>query len=275
MARARSNVVFTRPYAEVLESWRATIRHAFTPEAIFERFAWNARATYPNRIRPPVTRARLNARNLRRAAVMVAKILLKDRAVRRLPPRFLALRRPGLARRPGGRADRGRAGRAPHDPLCPRMHRRPPERVILRRSGESHSRRAGGGRLIQAIRGAPGLYRGPFALSRATTPGYRTTNSIVVRRRPDPPLNGFGRGSSGSRPARGRQNGMNHLSWTADTAQALRLRYCFGGLLAAGDGRLISGTPPAPSSKVAGSAPFQRSALTSSTTAGLLRSSSA
>jgi len=72
-----SNVVFLRPYDEVLASWHAAIRHAYTPEAIYRRFAWNARATYANRIRPPLTRARLNARNLRRAVVILAKILFK------------------------------------------------------------------------------------------------------------------------------------------------------------------------------------------------------
>ena len=41
------------------------------------RFAWNARATYSNRIRPPMSRARLNRRNLRRAATMLAKIILR------------------------------------------------------------------------------------------------------------------------------------------------------------------------------------------------------
>jgi hopanoid C-2 methylase len=69
-----SNVVFTRPYGEVVANWRAAIGHAYTPDALFERFLWNLRHTYPNRITPPLTRARLNARNLRRAFVMLAKI---------------------------------------------------------------------------------------------------------------------------------------------------------------------------------------------------------
>ncbi|HVC56365.1 MAG TPA: B12-binding domain-containing radical SAM protein [Stellaceae bacterium] len=75
-AGRESNVVFTRPYDEVLESWRTAIAHAFTPEAIYRRFAWNAQATYPNRLHPPLSRARLNLRNLRRAAVILGKILL-------------------------------------------------------------------------------------------------------------------------------------------------------------------------------------------------------
>jgi radical SAM superfamily enzyme YgiQ (UPF0313 family) len=72
-----SNVVFARPYDEVLADWHDAIRHAYTPEAIYRRFTWNARHTYPNRIRPPLTRARLNARNLRRALVILSKILVK------------------------------------------------------------------------------------------------------------------------------------------------------------------------------------------------------
>ncbi len=72
-----SNVVFARPYDEVLDGWRAAIAYAYTPEAIYRRFAWNARATYPNRIRPPLSRARLNAANLRRAAVILGKVLLR------------------------------------------------------------------------------------------------------------------------------------------------------------------------------------------------------
>ncbi|HEX3860400.1 MAG TPA: B12-binding domain-containing radical SAM protein [Stellaceae bacterium] len=71
-----SNVVFIRPYDEVLESWRTAIRHAYSPEAIFARFAWNAEHTYPNRKKLPVTRARVNARNLRRAAIILTKIFV-------------------------------------------------------------------------------------------------------------------------------------------------------------------------------------------------------
>jgi radical SAM superfamily enzyme YgiQ (UPF0313 family) len=74
-AARESNVVFARPYGEVLANWHAAVGHAYTPHALFERFLWNLRHTYPNRISPPLTRARLNPRNLRRALVMLAKIL--------------------------------------------------------------------------------------------------------------------------------------------------------------------------------------------------------
>jgi hopanoid C-2 methylase len=72
-----SNVAFVRPYGEVLQSWRGSIRHAYTPEAIYRRFAWNARHTYGNRITPPLSRARLNRANLRRAIVIVTKLLIR------------------------------------------------------------------------------------------------------------------------------------------------------------------------------------------------------
>jgi radical SAM superfamily enzyme YgiQ (UPF0313 family) len=72
-----SNVVFARPYEEVLQSWRRSIRHAYTPEAIFHRFMCNAQHTYPKRITPPLSRARLNPANLRRAIVIIFKLLVR------------------------------------------------------------------------------------------------------------------------------------------------------------------------------------------------------
>ena len=72
-----SNIVFARPYEEVLQSWQRSIRHAFAPEAIYRRFGNNAQYTYPNRITPPLSRARLNAGNLRRAFLIIIKLLLR------------------------------------------------------------------------------------------------------------------------------------------------------------------------------------------------------
>ena len=53
----------------------AAIRHAYTPEAIYRRFDWNARHTYPNRMTPPLSRARLNPANLRRAFVIIVRLI--------------------------------------------------------------------------------------------------------------------------------------------------------------------------------------------------------
>jgi radical SAM superfamily enzyme YgiQ (UPF0313 family) len=72
-----SNVVFARPYDEVLRNWRRSIRHAYTPEAIYRRFAWNAEHTYINRIALPLSRARLNLGNLRRAFGIITRLLVR------------------------------------------------------------------------------------------------------------------------------------------------------------------------------------------------------
>jgi len=72
-----SNVDFVRPYDDVLADWRFAIRSAYAPEAIYGRFAWHALHTYPNRIRPPLSRARLSRANLRRGVVTLAKIIFR------------------------------------------------------------------------------------------------------------------------------------------------------------------------------------------------------
>jgi hopanoid C-2 methylase len=72
-----SNVVFARPYDEVLADWRMAVRRVYAPEAVYGRFAWNARHTYPNRIRPPLSRMRLSPPYLRRGLVTLAKIIGK------------------------------------------------------------------------------------------------------------------------------------------------------------------------------------------------------
>ena len=46
-----SNVVFTAPLRRgSRDAGDAAIRHAYSPEALFERFDWNLRHTYPNRL---------------------------------------------------------------------------------------------------------------------------------------------------------------------------------------------------------------------------------
>src|SRR5215813_3457967 len=72
-----SNVVFARPYDEVLQNWHRAIRHAYTPEAIYRRFVWNAAHTYVNRIALPLSRARLNPGNLRRAIGIMTRLLVR------------------------------------------------------------------------------------------------------------------------------------------------------------------------------------------------------
>ena len=71
-----SNIVFLRPYEDVVESWHQCVRHAYEPEAVYARFDHNARHTFPNRKKLPVTRARLNWPNIRKALTCLFNIFL-------------------------------------------------------------------------------------------------------------------------------------------------------------------------------------------------------
>jgi radical SAM superfamily enzyme YgiQ (UPF0313 family) len=71
-----SNVDFLRPYEDVVEDWHRCVRHAYSPEAVYARFAHNAEHTFPNRIKPPVTKARLNAANIRKGLTCLFNLFL-------------------------------------------------------------------------------------------------------------------------------------------------------------------------------------------------------
>jgi len=71
-----SNVDFKMPYEQVLNMWRRTFRAAFSPEAIYRRFAWNVEHTYPNRIEIPPT-GKLSPANLWRGITTLAKLIWK------------------------------------------------------------------------------------------------------------------------------------------------------------------------------------------------------
>jgi hopanoid C-2 methylase len=71
-----SNVVFLRPYDQVVASWRRAIGHANAPENLFKRFAHQIDATYANRIKPPAS-GQLSRANLRRAAVLIYNVLVE------------------------------------------------------------------------------------------------------------------------------------------------------------------------------------------------------
>ena len=71
-----TNVVFMRPDDEVIADWRNVVRRIYAPDAVYRRFGWNFEHTYPNRIRLPLSRARVTAANLRRALVMLVKLVV-------------------------------------------------------------------------------------------------------------------------------------------------------------------------------------------------------
>ncbi len=69
-----SNVEFLMPYDEVVAAWRRTFQTAFTPEKIYQRFAWQQRHTYPNRVQPPPS-GKANLRNMLRGFSTLAKLI--------------------------------------------------------------------------------------------------------------------------------------------------------------------------------------------------------
>jgi hopanoid C-2 methylase len=71
-----SNVVFLRPYDEVVATWRRAIGYAYDPENLFKRFQHQVDATYANRIATPA-RGKLNWPNIRRALVLAYNIFVE------------------------------------------------------------------------------------------------------------------------------------------------------------------------------------------------------
>ena len=71
-----SNVVFLRPYDEVVATWRRAISHAYDPENLFRRFVHQVDATYAKRIKPPA-KGQLTKANLRRAAVLIYNVVVE------------------------------------------------------------------------------------------------------------------------------------------------------------------------------------------------------
>jgi radical SAM superfamily enzyme YgiQ (UPF0313 family) len=69
-----SNVDFLLPYEAVVDTWRDCITQAYTPEAVYARFRHQTEHTFPNRRPLPVTRARLNAANVLRAAEILSRV---------------------------------------------------------------------------------------------------------------------------------------------------------------------------------------------------------
>ncbi len=68
-----SNVLFLRPYDEVVATWRRCIAYANDPEKLFARFHHQVDATYVNRIIPPA-KGKLNWANLSGALVLAFRV---------------------------------------------------------------------------------------------------------------------------------------------------------------------------------------------------------
>jgi hopanoid C-2 methylase len=73
-AGLESNVVFLRPYDEVVAMWRRCIEHAYAPQRLFERFAHQVEATYANRLVGPA-RGKLTWANISLMLVLMFNIV--------------------------------------------------------------------------------------------------------------------------------------------------------------------------------------------------------
>lgn len=67
-----SNVVFRRPYGEVVEGWRRCIAAAYEPTALFARFEHQIEATYAHRLTPPRT---VNWADVKRGLAILSRVL--------------------------------------------------------------------------------------------------------------------------------------------------------------------------------------------------------
>jgi hopanoid C-2 methylase len=74
--RRESNVVFMRPYDEVVAMWRRSIGYANAPERLFGRFRHQIDATYAKRITPPA-RGQLTWSNVRRGVVLAYNVIVE------------------------------------------------------------------------------------------------------------------------------------------------------------------------------------------------------
>ncbi len=72
-----SNVVFRRPYEQVVAEWRECMAIAYEPKELYRRFAYNVVHTYPNRFKPPASPQRASWPNIRKGLRIMFNLLLR------------------------------------------------------------------------------------------------------------------------------------------------------------------------------------------------------
>ncbi|MFI4987319.1 MAG: B12-binding domain-containing radical SAM protein [Alphaproteobacteria bacterium] len=72
-----SNVVFRRPYDEVVSEWRQCMAIAYEPKELYRRFAYHVEHTYPKRIKPPASPQRASWSNIRKGIRIMTNLLLR------------------------------------------------------------------------------------------------------------------------------------------------------------------------------------------------------
>jgi hopanoid C-2 methylase len=70
-----SNVVFKLPYDTVLDMWRRCITAAYTPEAVYERFAYNITNTFARRKKYPMNPQRASWANVRMGLGVLGRLI--------------------------------------------------------------------------------------------------------------------------------------------------------------------------------------------------------
>ncbi len=72
-----SNVVFRRPYDDVVASWKRVIAEAYEPSALYARYAHNIEHTYPNRISPEFGSNRASFSNIAYGLKILANVFVR------------------------------------------------------------------------------------------------------------------------------------------------------------------------------------------------------
>jgi radical SAM superfamily enzyme YgiQ (UPF0313 family) len=70
-----SNIEFLQPYEHVVGNWKRVIGEAFAPKALYERYATQAKKTYPNRRRHKRPLLQATPRNLCRASSILGRLI--------------------------------------------------------------------------------------------------------------------------------------------------------------------------------------------------------
>jgi hopanoid C-2 methylase len=70
-----SNVEFLQPYDAVVAAWKRCIAEAYTPEAVYRRFAHQTVHTFPHRGDFPVSPHRSSWRNVLRGVAILARVI--------------------------------------------------------------------------------------------------------------------------------------------------------------------------------------------------------
>jgi hypothetical protein len=70
-------VDFKLPYEQMVAMWRKTFTAAYRPEALYRRFHYHVEHVFPNRITPPNSKQRVNARNIATALRILGNLLVR------------------------------------------------------------------------------------------------------------------------------------------------------------------------------------------------------